>query len=333
VLRDTLLAYAEPRLIEQCHVDQEGNEILAYPSPAFVREIEGTTANLNRLRDVLNPVLNDPEAWELRQRAEIRTDYRYEQLAEALDRDTNVTPLPSDWPIASMTDYHAARLNALLRDQPETPISRGELSDMVGCSNGLLDAVMAQAGVESRDNHQLMTFTGLGGQPVAVQVRAFCRRHKGQPYAVEVQTETGKTLYEAGYTDINALQAQIEARIPQGQQVVLKVRCASLRRVTRHTPPQDEPAREPVGTTSPTSAAKPRRKPYRGREHHPDWRLAQLRLALAALGQGALAAAADLLDAETGEIIPNAERERALLGVLLGDRDVRPLSHEKHRRR
>ncbi len=334
-IRIGIIAWAKPRIYEQCHPIgfEEGKEasgIVAKPLPAMFEAVGINSESARwsseqisqRLEDVFQ-VQNYAE-----QDAGKRAIARLAQLKNAL-QDRTSTPLPEGWPLSSTKEYRAAFLRAT--NNPQQRRSRRQIRNLIGISNAALDSVVRQAGLARQDKQGEYELRRLRhAENLEFQINREARVVQGFPRSLVIHTPDGAVI-EQGYMGSDSGEI-VKAHIQNGAKVYVRLQVANHYIEVSDTPLQATPETRQAqngGRESEKSAQdstkshdtehpRPIQKSHRhyGPTFDPTWVMAQMKLALHRKGVLRLHGSDQWINTETGEVL-TAPSATYLLQLLL----------------
>lgn len=312
-MRDNLLAWALPRLVEKYHPTDE-RAVLARIDADMLESL-GFVAN-DQLSEQLNDTLTD--AYEAQHFAEQFASIRVERAFQALKATLSVansTPLPAGWALGRASDYRAAFLHAVMQNDDEQTFSRNEIASTLGIANGTIARTVKRAGLQAEAQFELMQVSSV--LSLERDVNQFGREIRGYPVGVLVY-DTNNTCDEYGY-DRDYSPAQIESWLIAGKRVEIRFQTANKYHIVSEEPVElPAEASRPLEIEPVSDESAPKKRAFYGRSYDPYWLEAQLCLALKLLGWQMITEGR-LMNPQTGEIVYTQGDSARIIDLLVND--------------
>ena len=320
-LHEMMLLWAAPRIYEKHHPTDSENGVVARPTPAMLHALGFDAATAQAISETLDTAL-ETSYNEQHHMQDASKSTAYRQLA-GLRRDLenpHSTPLPIDWPLNTPASYRAALLRAT--NDPDERRSRRSIRELVGISNGSVNAIVQHAGLEKAVPEGEYAYSPLTSPyDISMQVRNGARQVKGYPLTVISERENGEVVETAyaGHESVPFIAAELGA----GAAVQVRYQVAN-----RYVVCSDAPVivkTEPKTTTATPGSSSTQKTVY-GPRYNPAWVRDQLKLALLVAGRVDYRPYPQLTDTHTGEVLCADDDgmvcAHALLRLLLPDVDL-----------
>jgi len=313
-LTEMIMLWAAPRIYEKHHPTDDENGVVARPTPAMLHALGFDLAAAEQISAALDAALG-PAYFNQDHTQEATMSAAYRTVA-GLRRDlthTASTALPAGWPLNTPAAYRAAFLRAT--NDPDERRSRRSIQDLLGVSNGSINTVIKQAGLQKAHANGEFAYAPLvSPYSVPAQVRTGAKQVKGYPLSIISQREDG-SVAECAYNGMDSVPF-VAAELNSGATVQVRYQIAN-----RYVAYTDDPDACETGAKSTDTAVtitiaddqpgegqpqpnqpRPPKKVY-GPRYNPAWVRDQLKLALIITGRLTYQPYPTLTDTHTGEVL------------------------------
>ena len=288
-VKQAIMAYAIPRIIEKYHPTDDEAGIVARPTVAMMTALGYSQEEAKSLIVDLEALYRNlpQDAVQAGFRAG-RVALRVIAKLKASLEDTHSTPLETDIPLSNAKIYRQVLLRAT--NNADERRSRRDIQNLIGVSHGSVTTYIAGAGLaKASENGEYEVESLQYADDLAGNVKRMAYNVRGRPMTIISQCDDGKTV-ESPYRGHDS-QTYVRSQMAQGKNISIKFQVANhyvpIGEISAPEPRQ-RPSARPVNPSA--SAPKPTRKvgnysTHFGRTHSTEWVRDQVILGLLKSGR------------------------------------------------